>query len=44
MRISSDSIKKSIKQHKKTSATMYNGVTFSPKLRATLLDMGSDFE
>ena len=42
--ISSDSIKKSIKQHKKTSATMYNGVTFSPKLRATLLDMGSDFE
>jgi hypothetical protein len=42
--ITADSIQRSMRQHMKTSATMYNGVTLSPNMRAQLLDLAEDFE
>ena len=42
--ITPETIKKSMAQHMKTSATMYNGVTLSPNMRARLEEIGRGFE
>lgn len=39
-----DTIKRSMAQHMRTSATMYNGVTLSPKLRAELQALGDAYD
>jgi len=41
--ISSDSIRQSYRMHARTSALMHNGVTISPKLRAYLLTLDSQY-
>ena len=41
--ISSDSINQSYRTHARTSALMHNGVTLSPKLRAYLLTLDSQY-
>ena len=41
--ISSDSINKSYRTHARTSALMHNGVTLSPRLRAYLLTLDSQY-
>ena len=42
--ITPETIKRSMAQHMKTSATMYNGVTLSPNMRAKLEEIGRGFE
>ena len=42
--ISEESIKKSMKMHMKTTETMYNGVTLSPNMRDTLLEIARAYE
>ena len=42
--ITPETIKRSMAQHMKTSAEMYNGVTLSPKLRNSLMEIGEDFD
>ena len=42
--ITPETIKRSMAQHMKTSATMYNGVTLSPNMRAKLEEIGRGFD
>jgi len=41
--IGTDSLMRSLKQHRETSINMYNGVTLSQRLRADLAEIGDAF-
>ena len=42
--ITPDTIKRSMKQHMRTTSTMYHGITVSPRRRAEALDFVSDYD
>jgi len=42
--VTPDTIKRSMKQHMKTTAQMHYGVTLSPRLRSKLLDLAEGWD
>jgi hypothetical protein len=43
-RIDSDSLRRSMRQHMETSATMYNGITISPNMRRALEESRNEWD